>query len=168
MSRIIIFMLCCGLCFNALAKKHHDDFRGNDYEGHKGFKKNVVVEKKVVVERFSDNDRDVIVKYYDRKFKKVPPGQLKKMRHVDIVVGEPAPAEIVKIFVPLPLALVPLLPPPPPGFNLFVAGDQIVRVESHSHRIVDCVPIPGSVPQPPRESLPVRPPFLPQPPPPPR
>jgi hypothetical protein len=158
MSRIIILMLCLGLCFNALAKKHHDDHRGNDFDSHKGYKKTVVVEKKVVVERFSDNDRDVIVKYYDRKYKKISPGQLKKMRHVDIVVGEPAPVEVVRLFAPLPFALVPLLPPPPPGFNLFVAGDQIVRVESHSHRIVDCVPIPGPVP----------PPFLPLPPPPPR
>jgi hypothetical protein len=161
MSRIITFILCFILCFNALAKKHHDDHRGNDFEGHKGYKKTDVVEKKVVVERFSDNDRDVIVKYYDRKYKKIPPGQLKKMRHVDIVVGEPAPAEVVKIFVPLPSALAPLLPPPPPGFNLYVAGDQIVRVESHSHRVVDCVPIPGLVPPPPP------PPFLPVPPPPP-
>jgi hypothetical protein len=144
MIRTIIFLLSLGLCFTVAAKNHHDDHdRGDDNSDHRGFKKTVVVEKTVYVERFSDNDRDVIVKYYDRRHKKIPPGQLKKMRHYDIVVGQPAAPEIFMAFAPLPIALVPLLPPPPPGVRLFVAGDQIVRVEGRSHRVLDCIPMPG-------------------------
>jgi hypothetical protein len=116
------------------AKEHHDEDQRNDgyhYDHHRGY-----VEKRS--ERFSDNDRELIVKYYKHKHK--------KFRHVDIVIGEPASPEI---FMPLPSDLIPLLPPPPPGFQLFMAGDQIVRVEKRSHRVVDCVPIPGIVPPPP-------------------
>jgi hypothetical protein len=168
MARILFCLLFVGLCFNVQAKGHHDNdqdddndqdnHRGSkkivviehrdrddnrDRDDHRGFDKTVVVEKRVVVDRFSDNDRDVIIKYYDRKHKRIPPGQLKKMRHYEFVVGEPAPPEAIKVFMPLPTSLVPLLPPPPPGFQLFMAGDQVVRVEKHSHRVVDCVPIPG-------------------------
>jgi hypothetical protein len=175
MARILFLMLFIGLCFNVQAKGHHDNDQGddNDQGNHRGskktivierndrdddsdhgdrreYKRTVVVEKRVVVDRFSDNDRDVIVKYYERKHKKIPPGQAKKMRHYEFVVGEPAPSEAIKVFMPLPPTLIPLLPPPPPGFQLFMAGDQVVRVERHSHRVVDCVPIPGlMVPLPP-------------------
>jgi hypothetical protein len=43
----------------------------------------------------------------------------------------------------------------------FMAGDQVVRVEKHSHRVVDCVPIPG----PGMPPAPLPPPLLPPPPP---
>jgi hypothetical protein len=145
MARAIIFLLCLGLSFNALAKKH-DNEHGGDDGNRKGYKKTIVVEKTVSVERFGDNDRDVIVKYYERGRKKIPPGQLKKMRHFDIVVGQPAAAEVVMAFAPLPPGLIPLLPPPPPGVKLYVAGDQIVRVEGRGHRVMDCMPIPGFAP----------------------
>ena len=131
--------------------------RDRDYDeghgDHRGLKKTIVVD------RFSDNDRDVIVKYYERRHKKIPPGQLKKMRHYEFVVGEPAPTEVVKVFMPLPPTLLPLLPPPPPGFQLFMAGDQVVRVEKHSHRVVDCIPIPGPGMLPPPPLLPPPPPM---------
>jgi hypothetical protein len=143
MTRTIIFLLCLGLCYNVLAKKHHDGNESDENGNRKGNKKTIVVEKTVFVERFGDNDRDVIVKYYERRHKKIPPGQLKKMRHFDIVVGQPAAAEVVMAFAPLPPGLFPLLPPPPPGVRLFLAGDQIVRVEGRSHRVLDCMPIPG-------------------------
>jgi hypothetical protein len=119
MSRILFLVLFVGLCFNVQAKGHHDndqddddqgDHRGakktiviehrdrddDDHGDHRGFNKTVVVEKRVVVDRFSDDDRDVIVKYYERKHKRIPPGQAKKMRHYEIVVGEPAPSEVIK------------------------------------------------------------------------
>jgi hypothetical protein len=161
MKLSIVFFICLGLCFNAMAKKHHDhdDDQDNDYDNHKGHKKEVVVERTVVVDRFSDNDRDVIVKFYERKHKKVPPGQAKKLRHVEVVVGQPAPPEVVRVFAPIPSDLAPLLPPPPPGMKLYVAGDQIVRVEGRTHRVVESMPIPGA-------GLPLPPPPLPFPPPP--
>jgi hypothetical protein len=163
MSRIFTLLLCCGLCFNALAKKHHDDNQGNgNSRGHKGGKKVVVVKKKVVVHTFSNNDRDVIIRFFEGEHKRVPPGQAKKLRHFTIVVGAPAAPEVVKVFTPLPPALIPLLPPPPPGFEMHMAGDQIVRIDKKTRKVVDCVPVPL-----PPSALPPPPPLLPVPPPPP-
>jgi hypothetical protein len=156
MSRIITYLLCLCLCFTAHGKKPHDE------NGHHGNTTTVSVEAKVTVHPFSNNDRDVIVRYYEKEHRRNPV-HAKRMRHVDIVVGEPAPPSVVRVFTPLPPPLVPMLPPPPPGFRLYVAGDQIVRVDKRSNRVVECVPIPGAVPPPPP-----RPQELPLPPPPPR
>jgi hypothetical protein len=125
MKQIFVSFLCLGLCTGALA-------RGP-----------VVVEKRVYVERFSDGDRDVIFRYYGRH------GHRHGRRHINIVVGEPAPPFVVSRFEPLPPELAPMLPPPRPGFRLYVAGDQIVRVERRTNRIVECIPIAaGTVSEP--------------------
>lgn len=119
MKRMLVILLCLGLCTGAFGRVA------------------VVVEKRVAVERFSDGDRDVICKYYGRHRH----GRARRFAHVNIVVGEPAPAFVVRRFEPLPPELVPLLPPSRPGFRLYVAGDQIVRVERRTNRVVECIPI---------------------------
>lgn len=167
MKRILIVLLCLGLCTGARAHKP------------------VVVEKRVYVERFSDGDRDVIFRYYGRHGHR----HGRRLAHMNIVVGEPAPSFVVRRFEPLPPELVPMLPPSPPGFRLYVAGDQIVRVERRTNRVVECIPVAaenqyepapspsvhvtvtaGEVPAPPPPSVRVRittPGDLPVPPPPP-
>jgi len=178
MKFLLTLFICLGLQANVFAKKYHDD---NDYNNdddwhHK--KRVVVVEKKVVVERFSDDDRDVVATYYKRH--KIPPGQAKKMRHVDIVVGETAPPDVFRLFAPVPLGLLPMLPPPPPGVGFYLAGNQIVRVNKRSHKVLDRIPIGDNeyqdeavppphhksmdrVPVPPRALPPLPPPPLPPP-----
>jgi|GEM_PF-4340747 hypothetical protein len=167
MKRMLAVLLCLGLCTGVYARRA------------------VVVEKKITVERFSNGDRDVIVRYYGRHAY----ARGRRPAHFDIVVGRPAPAFVVKRFRPLPPELIPMLPPCPPGFRLYVAGDQIVRVERRTGRIVECVsieaqrppelpPAPrvhvtvtGEAPMPPAPSVRVRIPVpgeIPVPPPPPR
>lgn len=101
-------------------------------------------------DRFDDDHRLTVRRYYEQNPSSLPPGLAKRGGNLPpglakrggslppgLSKGEPLPKESVALLLPLPRDLEALLPPPPHEVIRRIIGRDLVMIHKETHKVLD-------------------------------